>query len=148
MRSIRLLTAGILALATMAGCSVPGPAAPSESNASPTQPTPPPAAQSESGVAGRTMVDGGCPVEVEGSPCPQKPISARITVVLSSSGAIVTVVTSDAEGQFRIGLPAGSYALHAVNLTGAPYPRSSPVNVVVESGSYVTVTVLFDSGIQ
>ena len=158
MRSIPLLTAGILALAAMAGCSVTEPAAPrpSESIASPsafqpvspTQPTSPPAAQSESGVAGRTMVDGGCPVEIEASPCPQKPVSARITVVLSSSGAIVTVVTSDAEGRFRVGLPAGSYALHAVNLTGAPYPRSSPVNLVVQSGSYTTVTVLFDSGIQ
>ncbi len=94
------------------------------------------------------MVDGGCPVEIEASPCPQKPVSARITVVLASSGAIVTVVTSDADGRFRIALPAGSYALHAVNLTGAPYPRSSPVNLVVQSGSYTTVTVLFDSGIQ
>jgi hypothetical protein len=94
------------------------------------------------------MVGGGCPVEIEASPCPQKPVSARVTVVVASSGAIVAVVTSDPQGWFRIGLPAGSYALHAVNLTGAPYPRSSPVDVVVQSGSYVTLTVLFDSGIQ
>ena len=158
MRVKPLLTAGILALAAMAGCSVPGPAAPtpSESNASPpavepaspSQPTLPPTAQGESGVAGRTMVDGGCPVEIEASPCPQKPVSARITVTLAGTGASVTVITSDAEGRFRVGLTPGSYVLSAANLTGSPYPRSSPVNIVVHSGSYTTLTLLFDSGIQ
>jgi hypothetical protein len=159
MRSIPLLSAGVLALAAMVGCSAPGPAAPSGSNASPSQqsaaqsssppqPTLPPTAQGESGVAGRTMVDGGCPVEHEASPCPQKPVSARITVVLAGTGTVVTVVISDAEGRFRVGLPPGSYVLNAVNLTGAPYPRSSPVDVVVHSGGFTDVSVSFDSGIQ
>jgi len=94
------------------------------------------------------MVDGGCPVEIEASPCPQRPLSARITIALAGTGAVVTTVVSDAEGRFRVGLSPGSYVLNAVNLTGAPYPRSSPVDVVVYSGSYTSVTVSFDSGIQ
>ena len=141
----------------MAGCSVAGPAGPtpSGSNASPSQqpPTqssslPPPATQDASGLTGRTVVDGGCPVEVEGSPCPAKPLAARITIVLADTRAIVTVVTSDVEGHFRVGLSPGSYVLNAVNLTGAPYPRSSPVDVVVHAGSYTPVKLSFDSGIQ
>ncbi len=94
------------------------------------------------------MVDGGCPVEYEASPCPQKPISARIIVVLADTGIPVTVINSDANGRFRVELPPGTYTLHATNLTGAPYPRSDPVQVAVRSGRYATVTVPFDSGIQ
>ena len=94
------------------------------------------------------MVDGGCPVEVEGSPCPERPLAARVTIALADTRAIVTIVTSDAEGHFRVGLSPGRYVLNAVNLTGAVYPRSSPVDVIVRAGSYTTVTVSFDSGIQ
>jgi hypothetical protein len=94
------------------------------------------------------MVDGGCPVEREGSPCPPKPISASITVVLAPTGALVAAATSGADGQFRIVLPPGSYVLHAANRTGGPYPRSSPVDVEIRAGAYTTITVSFDSGIQ
>jgi hypothetical protein len=94
------------------------------------------------------MVDGGCPVEHEASPCPEKPVAARITVVLAATGMVLTVVISEADGRFRVGLPPGSYVLNAVNLTGAPYPRSNPVDVVVHSGAYTDITVSFDSGIQ
>lgn len=35
---------------------------------------------SDSGIEGRTMVDGGCPMVREHSPCPDRPLSARPTV--------------------------------------------------------------------
>ena len=94
------------------------------------------------------MVDGGCPVEIEGSPCPARPLSARITAINTATGVAEAVTTSDASGRFRIALPPGPYRLSAVNLTGAVYPRSSPVDVVVVEGRYIQVTVQFDSGIQ
>ena len=100
----------------------------------------------ESGIEGRTMVDGGCPVEYEASPCPAKPISAEITA--SAGGRVIARVTSDADGRFRISLPPGSYVVHAINLSGGLYPRSAPVNVTVRSGRYTAVAVSFDSGIQ
>ena len=92
------------------------------------------------------MVDGGCPVYSDASPCPTKPIPAHITA--STAGGVVGRGTSDADGRFRISLPPGSYVLQAVNLSGGLFPRSAPVNVTVRSGGYTAVTVSFDSGIQ
>jgi hypothetical protein len=110
----------------------------------------PPSTESagESGVAGHTVVDGGCPVEVEGSPCPSRPVTARLTAVSVATGVQVGATTSDADGRFRMALPPGSYRLHAVNLTGAPFPRTSPVDFEVTRARYTEVTVHFLSGIQ
>jgi len=95
------------------------------------------------------MVDGGCPVEIEGSPCPAKPISARVTAVDAATGVAVAATTSGTDGRFRMSLTPGRYRLEAVNLSGAAYPRSSlPVEVYVERGRYTPVTLQFDSGIQ
>ncbi len=92
------------------------------------------------------MVDGGCPVYSDASPCPAKPIAAHLTA--SAAGHVVGRGTSDGDGRFRISLPPGSYVLQAVNLSGGLFPRSAPVNVTVRSGRYTAVTVSFDSGIQ
>lgn len=116
----------------------------------PVSSAPPTGAQSQgaSGVEGRAMVDGGCPVERENSPCPTKPLAARLTAVSAATGVPVGSTTSDADGRFRMALAPGSYRLDAVNLTGAAYPRGSSVDIVVNRGSYASVTVMFDSGIQ
>ena len=64
------------------------------------------------------MVDGGCPPAKDASPCPDKPVPARITVTRADSSEQVTEVTSGQDGAFRIPLPAGHYVLHPANLTG------------------------------
>ena len=94
------------------------------------------------------MDDGGCPVVIEGSPCPARPVRARITAVNAATGVAAAVTTSDADGHFRIALPPGRYRLEAVNLAGSVYPRSSPVDVVVDEGRYTVVFIAFDSGVQ
>lgn len=165
MRASRVLSGLVLATAMLIGCSTDGPrlAAPSQTAAPATPPSPSSTAlasptttpspsvatrTSHSGIEGRTLVDGGCPVEIERSPCPPKPISARVTAVHAATGVDVASATSGADGRFRIELEPGRYWLKATNLTGAPFPRSSPVPVVVDSARYATVTVAFDSGIQ
>lgn len=161
MRSITRLSGLVVASAVLVGCSVAGPAASTPSASTMTLPpagarpppgvtpsTPAPAAVSASGIAGRTMVDGGCPVYFDETPCPPQPMSARIIVRVAGAGRTIADVVSDADGRFRLEVPPGGYVLQAVNLTGGPFPRSAPVDVTVRSGSYTTVTVTFDSGIQ
>lgn len=94
------------------------------------------------------MVDGGCPMVREGTPCPDKPLSARITVTEVGATATVATVVSDADGRFRIALAPGRYRLRPANLTGALHPASSPQDVDVQAGMYTTVTLSFDSGIR
>ncbi|WP_262060964.1 carboxypeptidase-like regulatory domain-containing protein [Streptomyces sp. STR69] len=101
-----------------------------------------------SGIKGRTMVDGGCPMARDHSPCPDRPLSARLTITGGDGGGTVTETTSDADGHFRIPLPPGSYTIHPANLTGAVVPIAQPVSVTVGSGRFTTVDISFDSGIR
>ena len=94
------------------------------------------------------MVNGNCPVIKDHSPCPDKPLSARLTVTRPNSDAPVTHVTTDSDGRFHLPLPPGRYVLHPSNLTGALHPAAAPIEVEVGSGVYTAVTVPFDSGIR
>lgn len=152
-----LLVALAFAPALLGSCSAGVPAAsapPTSVQPAPAQPPPsvasttPAPATAESGVQGRTMVDGGCPVVIENSPCPARPIPSRITILRVGSGAAVTVVTTDAAGRFRVTLPPGGYLLKPANLAGTAFPRGTPVEVTISSGHYTVLTVWFDSGIQ
>jgi hypothetical protein len=105
-------------------------------------------AASTSGVQGRTMVDGGCPVVRAQSPCPDRPLSARLTITGADQTRTVAETTSDTDGRFRVPLPPGSYTIHPANLTGAVTPIAQPVTVTVTAGQFTVVTVPFDSGIR
>ncbi|MEV6056215.1 carboxypeptidase-like regulatory domain-containing protein [Streptomyces sp. NPDC052107] len=101
-----------------------------------------------SGIKGRTMVDGGCPVVREGSPCPDRPLSARLTITSGDPERTVAETTSDADGHFRVSLPPGTYTVRPANLTGAVAPIAQPVSVTVTSGRFTTIVIPFDSGIR
>jgi hypothetical protein len=94
------------------------------------------------------MVDGGCPVIREGSPCPDKPLPAALTVTRAGSTDVVATAISGEDGRFRIPLAPGRYVVLAANVTGAIRPAASPVDVEVPTGRYVSITVSFDSGIR
>lgn len=94
------------------------------------------------------MVDAGCPMVRNASPCPDRPLSARITVAPASGGDTVANVTSDNDGRFRVPLPPGTYTLRPANLTGAPAPLAMPLTVTVVAGRYTTVEIPFDSGVR
>src|SRR6267143_782173 len=64
---------------------------------------------SASGVEGRVIIRPVRSVERRGV-VNQRPYQAKITV-LDSAGREVATVESDAEGQFRVPLPPGSYIL-------------------------------------
>ncbi|WP_208029998.1 carboxypeptidase-like regulatory domain-containing protein [Streptomyces cyanogenus] len=103
---------------------------------------------SDSGIKGRTMVDGGCPVVREQSPCPDRPLRARLTITSGDPERTVAETTSDSEGHFRVSLPPGTYVVRPANLTGAVTPIAQPVSVTVTSGRFTTIVIPFDSGIR
>ncbi|MCF3132121.1 carboxypeptidase-like regulatory domain-containing protein [Streptomyces olivochromogenes] len=103
---------------------------------------------SDSGIKGRTLVDGGCPMVREDSPCPDRPLRARLTITGGSPERTVAETTSDADGHFRISLPPGTYTIRPTNLTGAMTPIAQPVSVTVKGGRFTMIVISFDSGIR
>lgn len=102
----------------------------------------------DSGVSGITLVDHGCPVLRPSTPCPTHPVRAQVVAVRAGSTETAGRAQSDSDGHFRMSLEPGSYVLQASNLTGAPVPTAMPTQVEVPNGSYVDVTIHFDSGIR
>jgi hypothetical protein len=128
--------------------SLPQPATRSASpTASPTAPPSPSLPPVDSGIAGTTVVDGGCPVQRVDQPCPDRPFQARIVVARDNASTVASVQT-DADGRFRIPLPPGRYVVRPASPSNARLPRADPLPVVVEPGRYTTITVRFDSGIR
>lgn len=107
-----------------------------------------PAAPQDSGVEGTTMVDGGCPSARGAPPCPDKPLSAKLTVTRAGSDEAVATATSGEDGRFHIALAPGDYTLHPTNLAGTPLPIAQPIDVHVDAHRITTVEVSFDSGIR
>ncbi len=97
------------------------------------------------GIAGLVLIGPQCPVPTQANPCPDLPYAAAIEV-RTRSGSSVTLVRSDPDGRFRVGLRAGDYTLHPES--GNPFPVASPLDVTVEDGAYTQVTVQFDTGIR
>jgi hypothetical protein len=98
------------------------------------------------GINGMTVVDG-CPV-MRDPPCPDKPVPASLSVLESSTGAVITTVDSDASGHFSIAVKPGQYLLRLANTAGTLPRQANPAKVTVESGHYTTVTVRLDSGMR
>jgi hypothetical protein len=101
-----------------------------------------------SGVRGTVILGPTCPGGEPGTtdpvPC-LTPYSAQL-VVLDGAGAVVTRVTSDADGHFELDLPPGDYVI--TPLGGDPFPIAQPISVVVRAGEYLAVQINYDTGIR
>ncbi|MER6064995.1 hypothetical protein ABT167_28290 [Streptomyces sp. NPDC001792] len=84
----------------------------------------------------------------EGSPCPDRPLSARLTITSGDPERTVAETTSDTDGHFRVALPPGTYTVRPANLAGSVAPIAQPVSVTVTSGRFTTIVIPFDSGIR
>lgn len=102
-----------------------------------------------SGVQGRTMITG--------APKGARPDPGTLVTVVAAgpNGRVVTKVTSDASGVFRVDLPPGDYVLvddpspaqstasPTASPTGVPSPvRAASKPVTVEPGAYAKATLL------
>jgi hypothetical protein len=96
------------------------------------------------GIVGIVLIGPSCPVQPSDGSCPPQPYSALITI--RRSGDVVTLVRSDADGRFRVGLKPGRYEI--VPESGDPFPHASPQDVDVVVDAFSEITVLFDTGIR
>jgi hypothetical protein len=105
--------------------------------------------EGSSGIAGRAVLGPTCPVEREGTPCPDQPYDgARLRIVDRGTGDVVATVTTDDQGRFRVAVAPGDYVVDAEPTEGRPLPFAKPVDVTVRPGRFTEVTVAFDTGIR
>jgi hypothetical protein len=104
------------------------------------------AGDSGSGIEGRVTIGPQCPVEQMGSPCPDAPYEALITV--TREGDTVEQTRSNTDGTFRIPLDPGTYSVVAGPVDGSSMPFGRQVEVVVKPGTLTHVDLSVDSGIR
>jgi hypothetical protein len=102
--------------------------------------------QPDSGIEGQVSIGPTCPVEVVGSPCPNRPYQATITV-LDGNGDRITQFETDKEGRFHVSLAPGIYTLvpEPAHLT---HPHADKQSVRVTESRYTKVTISYDSGLR
>jgi hypothetical protein len=98
-----------------------------------------------SGIRGRVFAGPQCPVEVEGSPCPDVPWEGTVVATDTSTGDRFTT-TTDADGRFELPLAAGSYEVSID--AGSDLPFAKPQTVTVEEGVFAEIVVSVDTGIR
>ncbi|MBA3737449.1 MAG: carboxypeptidase regulatory-like domain-containing protein [Actinobacteria bacterium] len=103
------------------------------------------AGDGSSGIRGQALSGPQCPVEVQGSPCPDLPYEGTVIVTDTESGEEVTVQT-DAEGRFELSLEPGTYEVSIVAETSPPFAK--PQTVTVEPGVFTVIVVSVDTGIR
>jgi hypothetical protein len=98
-----------------------------------------------SGIRGQALAGPQCPVEIEGSPCPDRPFEGTVIATATGTGEDFTVET-DAEGRFELALEPGTYEVSILSDSEPPFAK--PQTVEVESGAFTSVTVSVDTGIR
>ena len=98
-----------------------------------------------SGIRGRALSGPNCPVEVEGSPCPDLPWEGTVIAIDTETDEEFPVQT-DADGRFELPLEPGSYEVSIVSESSPPFAK--PQTVTVDPGSFTEVVVSVDTGIR
>jgi hypothetical protein len=100
-----------------------------------------------SGIRGIVTVDTGCP-QVMDTPCPRRPLHARLVIRAARSGHPAVHASSGPDGRFRVPLAPGRYTIAPLNIDNAPVPTAFPVSVSVHRGAWTTIAIEFDSGVR
>jgi predicted small secreted protein len=103
------------------------------------------AGDATSGIRGQALAGPQCPVEVEGSPCPDLPWQGTVIATDAESGE-EAMVTTDPEGRFEFSLDPGTYAVTIA--PGSHPPSAEPQTVVVEADSFTDIVIAVDTGIR
>jgi hypothetical protein len=96
-------------------------------------------------ITGRVEQGPTCPVETLNSSCPPAPaVGATVTVLLE--GEVITSTTTDADGRFELGAPAGVVEVRAESAEGIPSQDSE--TFTLDAGDDVEAVFLLDTGIR
>ena len=107
----------------------------------------PPQRGESSGIRGIVTVDTGCP-QVMDTPCPRRPLRARLFIRAAGSGHLAVHASSGPDGRFLVPLAPGRYTITPLNIDSAPVPTAFPVNASVHRGAWTTLAIKFDSGVR
>ncbi len=102
-----------------------------------------------SGIQGKATKSPISPVVREGQ-LNEAPLPGVSIVVTGLNGAEVARQTTDAQGDYKIGLAPGNYTVVGLPLDSAsilPVPES-PKSVTVASDKFLTVNISYDTGIR
>ena len=102
-------------------------------------------------LVGRVTASPTCPV-MRNPPdpaCAPRPVAGAVIAVTSTAGAAAVTAVTDADGVYRLSVPAGSYTVtpqpvEGLMETAAPAPASVPDG----AGASVRVDFSFDTGIR
>ena len=97
------------------------------------------------GIRGQALAGPQCPVEVEGSPCPDLPWEGTVVATDVVTDEAFTV-TTDEEGRFELPLAPGTYSVSIVVATAPSFAK--PQTVTVEAGTFTEIVVAVDTGIR
>jgi len=103
------------------------------------------AEQPAGGIGGTVTTGPTCPVETINSPCPPRVWTG--TVRATAADGTNFGAQTDAQGHYRLPLPAGTYEVIPVIDGGGP-PSASPVSVTVSDGVMQTLNLQVDTGIR
>jgi hypothetical protein len=103
-------------------------------------------ASTDSGIRGKAVVGPMCPVEIAGTPCPDRPLQTTFEVV-DASGKVVATVSTGKDGSFEASLAPGRYVLRAA-ASNPSLPFLKEMTVRVKAGEFTSLVVHFDSGIR
>jgi hypothetical protein len=101
---------------------------------------------SRSGIRGVVTAGPGCPVVVQGSPCPDGPWRGTVEV-RTTDGEVVRAIETDDRGRFSIEIEPGSYEVTPVGVLGRPSAGVAE-RVEVEHGAFAEVALVVDTGIR
>ena len=105
-----------------------------------------PSGHASGGIEGTVVLGPLCPVEQEGSPCPDRPVEALV-IARDASGHTLGPVRTNADGRFTFPLEPGTYEVTAREVTDNPR-LAKPLSVTVSAGPFLSVTIQIDSGIR
>src|SRR4029077_3735380 len=97
-----------------------------------------------SGIFGTVLAGPTCPVERAESSCPPRPWSG--TVRATDPNGKTYEATTDAQGNYSLSLPGGTYDVVAGTEGAVPY--ATPTSLVVTGGPMQRLDLRVDTGIR
>ena len=101
-------------------------------------------------IVGKVTIGPNCPVEQEGIPCPTPPeaYAAREFLILNSDKKQVANFRANAEGNFNVVLPPGTYTITSAKMGIGFMSGDLPKTITIKPGQTITFNIDIDTGIR
>jgi hypothetical protein len=106
--------------------------------------------QGESGISGIVLLGPTCPVmrDPPDPQCADKPFATHLVITTPDGAGVIKEFSSDADGKFKVNIPAGDYVVRSTADTNILPRCASNGTVTVGARTYIDVTIYCDTGIR